>query len=335
MSTKILCGKVYNLYPLEKSMNIPGWAALILAACIVCSNGKIDQFNSIHNIDDNSITQPPENRDFSRESTSTTDSGDGQVENEEENFGLKVGRTINVFPRYGSLTLTLKVMPFRFNGFNENWLFREKSAEIFQPNSYWAKYSGSNKAGGFDDHFLIDFCDTSKDLYAAYFDHFKIEGIPETYKAFTSFLSNKSKAQALGIYSTYLNSDDFSFVLVRLFRRETRTVLDGDLRLSPEFVNASQRIRIGSTESAHQFMDNFGSHVIVEYELGDVIYQVFVFGQGIYNELKTTFALSYEEAKRNFTAYNQSPSELLNIKSYFTPYFAMHVGQVKMASVKS
>lgn len=118
-------------------------------------------------------------------------------------------------------------MPFRFNGFNENWLFREKSAEIFQPNSYWAKYSGSNKAGGFDDHFLIDFCDTSKDLYAAYFDHFKIEGIPETYKAFTSFLSNKSKAQALGIYSTYLNSDDFSFVLVRLFRRETRTVLDG------------------------------------------------------------------------------------------------------------
>ncbi|RXG67900.1 Torso-like protein, partial [Armadillidium vulgare] len=188
------------------------------------------------------------------------------------------------------------VMPFRFNGFNENWLFREKSAEIFQPNSYWAKYSGSNKAGGFDDHFLIDFCDTSKDLYAAYFDHFKIEGIPETYKAFTSFLSNKSKAQALGIYSTYLNSDDFSFVLVRLFRRETRTVLDGDLRLSPEFVNASQRIRIGSTESAHQFMDNFRFTLQMNFSISKVLHSIFCHAR---RQVKMASGSSEFEAFRN------------------------------------
>ena len=86
------------------------------------------------------------------------------------------------------------------------------------------------KNDGFDDHFLIDFCDSPNELYAAYFDHFEIEGIPQSHKAFSSFLSPKAKAQALGIFSSYLtsNSKEFSFVLVRLFKREERVILDGE-----------------------------------------------------------------------------------------------------------
>ena len=48
-------------------------------------------------------------------------------------------------------------------------------------------------------------------------------------------------------------------------------------------------------------MDENGSHVIVEYELGDVIYQVFVFGERTYTELKNTFARSYDSG--NFTSH--------------------------------
>lgn len=253
-----------------------------------------------------------------------------EVANEDNNITasptdyLHVGRSLNLLPRYGFLTLSVKVFPHRSDN---SWLFREQTAEVFQKNSYWAthdhrpnQHQQSSTRRGYDQHFLIDFCDDARDLLTAYFDNFHIEGIPEPNRAFTSSLSVKTKARHLGIHPTFL-TNEYSFVLVRLFRRARRATLAGELTLSSYFKSAVSDIRIGSTESVNQFLDHYGTHVITEYEVGDVMYQVYVFGGRTYGELKAKFAQS-----------QSSQTELTRMERYFTPYFALHVGKVKLAS---
>ncbi|XP_042219622.1 torso-like protein isoform X2 [Homarus americanus] len=274
------------------------WAALILAVCVLCGESK------------NSTT-----RDADEDNDIITSSD-----------YLKVGRSLNLLPRYGFLTLSIKVFPHRYDN---SWLFRDKTAEVFQKNSYWASQTKRRNQQhqvtqtdrhGYDQHFLIDFCDDVRDLLTAYFDNFYIEGVPEPHRVFITSLATKTKAQHLGIHPTFL-STEYSFVLVRLFRRNRRSTLDGRLTLTPNFKSAVNDIRIGSSESVNQFLDLYGTHVITEYEVGDIMYQVYVFGERTYGELKNNFAMS-----------QSSQSELIRMEHYFTPYYALHAGRVKLAS---
>ncbi|XP_066956043.1 torso-like protein isoform X2 [Macrobrachium rosenbergii] len=276
------------------------WTALVLAVCVLCVEGKAAQVREAGGADD--------------ETELTSSSSDEY---------LHVGRSLNLLPRYGFLTLSIKVFP---HPGDNSWLFLEQTAEVFQKNSYWATHDRRptpqtpETRRGYDQHFLIDFCDDERDLMTAYFDNFYIEGVPEPNRAFTSSLSDKMKAYHLGIHPTFL-TNEYSFVLVRLFRRARRATLAGDLTLSSHFKNAVRDIRIGSTESVNQFLDHYGTHVITEYEVGDVMYQVYVFGERTYSELKNNFAQS-----------QSSHAELTRMERYFTPYYALHVGKVKLAS---
>ncbi|XP_045598839.1 torso-like protein isoform X2 [Procambarus clarkii] len=270
------------------------WATLVLAVCVLCGEAK-DGSSRTRDVQDNDL-----------------DSSDEY---------LKVGRSLNLLPRYGFLTLSIKVFPHRSDN---SWLFREKTAEVFQKNSYWATQTHQAPAEtdhrGYDQHFLIDFCDDARDLLTAYFDNFYVEGVPEPHRVFTSSISAKTNAQHLGINPTFLSSE-YSFVLVRLFRKTRRATLDGQLTLTSHFKSSVGDIRIGSSESVNQFLDHYGTHVITEYEVGDVMYQVYVFGERTYTELKNNFAMS-----------QTSQTELTRMERYFTPYYALHVGKVKLAS---
>lgn len=267
----------------------------MLAVCVLCGEGK------------------------SRGAAATTRQAPEDNELTFDNDYLKVGHSLNLLPRYGFLTLSIKVFPH----LSENhWVFREKTAKVFQKNSYWATQprQPTDRPRGYDQHFLIDFCDNERDLFTAYFDNFYIEGVPEPHRVFTSSISVRTKAEHLGIHPTYLSSE-YSFVLVRLFRRNRRATLGGHLILTGHFKNGVSNIRVGSTTSVHQFIDQYGTHVITEYEIGDVMYQVYVFGNRTYAELKNNFARS-----------QSSQNELTRMERYFTPYYALHVGRVKLAS---
>lgn len=125
-------------------------------------------------------------------------------------------------------------------------------------------------------------------------------------------------------WDTVLNrnlSSEYSFVLVRLFRRSRRATLAGHLALTGSFKSAVGRIRVGSMESVNQFLDQYGTHVITEYEVGDVLYQVYVFGNRTYSDFKNNFAMS-----------QSSENELMRMERYFTPSHALHIGRVKLAS---
>ncbi|XP_071524926.1 torso-like protein isoform X2 [Panulirus ornatus] len=275
------------------------WAALVLAVCVLCGETKKSTSRTRQTDQDNNLVN---SSDY-----------------------LKVGRSLNLLPRYGFLTFSIKVFPHRLDN---SWLFREKTAEVFQKNSYWATYThhrhhhenNENSRRGYDQHFLIDFCDDVRELLMAYFENFNIEGVPESYRVLTSSISINTKAQHLGIHPTFLASE-YSFVLVRLFRRNRWATLDGHLTLTSLFKSAVGDIRVGSPESVNQFLDHYGTHVITEYEVGDVMYQVYVFGDRTYGELKNNFAMS-----------KNSQSELTQMERYFTPYYALHVGRVKLAS---
>ncbi|XP_076061681.1 membrane-attack complex domain containing protein torso-like isoform X2 [Oratosquilla oratoria] len=264
------------------------WAALVLAVCLVCSEGR---------------------RGNPRERNTADHDNDPLGE-------LQVGRSMNILPRYGYLALSIKVFPHRTDN---DWIFRETTMELFQRNSYWTTYSPSEPRG-YDEHFLLDFCDDTRELFRAYFENFEIEGVSEPYRVFTNSLSARTKAQHLGIHSTFL-SDEYSFVLVRLFRRSRRASFTGNVTLNAHFKSGIRDIRVGSSESVNQFIDNFGTHVITEYETGDVMYQVYAFGDRIYRYVKSKFALS-----------RSSTMELAKMNTYFTPYYALHVGKVKLAS---
>ncbi|KAK4306444.1 hypothetical protein Pmani_021740 [Petrolisthes manimaculis] len=291
------------------------WAALVLAVCVLCGEGGGGAGAGGASAAATPRQAPPH--------THPDDNSNNEVS--PDTSYLRVGRSLNLLPRYGFLTLSIKVFPQRTDN---SWVFREKTAEVFQPNSYWATQTNphspssppSDRPRGYDQHFLIDFCDNERDLFTAYFDNFYMEGVPEPHRVFTTSLSIRTKAQHLGIRPTYLSSQH-SFVLVRLFRRKRRATLGGQLTLNGHFKSAVSDIRMGSPSSVSQFLDHYGTHVITEYEVGDVMYQVYVFGDRTYAELKSNFARS-----------QSSENELTRMEHYFTPYYALDVGRVKLAS---
>ncbi|KAF2359480.1 hypothetical protein FHG87_009769 [Trinorchestia longiramus] len=232
---------------------------------------------------------------------------------------LRVGKSLNIFSRYGFLTLSIKVRP---PVGVDNYLFMENTAEVFQKNSYWSKRERRRHTGRFDDHFYIHFCENLNELLIAYFDHFTIEGVPKAHKAFTASLSVRDLARQFGINSSFLRGR-FSFVLVRLFRRKMRKTLKGPLTIQTALDTVLRSIRIGSEESVHRFVDRFGTHVIKEFEVGDMMYQTFVFGERIYKQLKNTFVTVGSE------------SHLEQLQLYFSPRFATNVGNIQLASGNS
>lgn len=80
----------------------------------------------------------------------------------------------------------------------DNFLFLENTAEVFQKNSYWGKREARRHRGNYDDHFYIHFCENLNELLIAYYDHYTIEGVPKAHKvcyvySYYAFVSQKSR----------------------------------------------------------------------------------------------------------------------------------------------
>ena len=107
-------------------------------------------------------------------------------------------------------------------------LFRDKSKRIFIPGSYWSNNTSLQNGyrTKYDSYYLIDFCDNTKELLSSFFDHFIIEGIPKSYKAFLASATSRQKANYFGI-SPFFYDDSNKFVLVRVFKRTKKYSMEG------------------------------------------------------------------------------------------------------------
>ena len=72
----------------------------------------------------------------------------------------RLGGALNLFVRYGYLTISMRVVP---RNDNDTWIFREPTLDIFR-NPQPAPPKQSNSAVIFDGDFHMEFCDNVRQL---------------------------------------------------------------------------------------------------------------------------------------------------------------------------
>ncbi|CAH1124284.1 unnamed protein product [Ceutorhynchus assimilis] len=249
----------------------------------------------------------------------STYAADGTVEEDNQ---LKVGRSIDIFTRFGYLSLSMKVVPRN----DSDWIFREPTIDIFNDIGQYSiqpERSPRKQRRVFDGDFHMEFCDTLKQLVQAYFRDFNFESLDQPWRAFTSSWSPETLARNLGINSSFV-AKDHCYVLVRLSRFRESAKL-GRTPSGDNVVDLVQdeiaNIEVGNVSSVLMFIKKFGSHYIQSYVTGNSLYQVFVFNKTRYHQIKDR--LKYQ----GISHINES-----ELNQYFSPWHAEHMGLIKVAS---
>ncbi|XP_072945301.1 torso-like protein isoform X3 [Epargyreus clarus] len=232
---------------------------------------------------------------------------------------LAVGKSINIFMRYGYLSICMRVVP---RNDTDGWVFREPTVSVFRDVERYAIAPKPRHAKRlFDGDFHMEFCDNLKQLLQAYFRDFSFERLERPWRAFTAGWPTDIMARNLGINSSFINGDH-CYVLVRVSRfRETAKLgdLPSNIDVDDVVFDAIQDTEIGDTVSVADFIRKYGSHYIASYITGNSLYQVFVFSRGVYARIK-------ERVKTHGVA-RLPPQEITN---FFSPVFAAHIGTVKV-----
>lgn len=234
---------------------------------------------------------------------------------------LGVGKAINIFMRYGYLSICMRVVP---RNDTEGWVFREPTVSVFRDVERYAIAPKPRQPKTlFDGDFHMEFCDNLKQLLQAYFRDFSFERLERPWRAFTAGWPSDIMARNLGINSSFINGDH-CYVLVRVSRfRETGKLSDLPTNIPVEDVvsDAIQESAIGDTSTIADFIRKYGSHYIASYITGNSLYQVFVYSRSVYARIK--------ERVKSKGISDVPPND---IKNFFSPFFAEHVGAVKVAS---
>ncbi|CAO1421966.1 unnamed protein product [Diamesa hyperborea] len=251
--------------------------------------------------------------------TLTSKNCSGQIESQ-----LRVGKAINVFIRYGYLSISMKVISYNDT---ERWLFKEPTKNVFQGISVQEDFEEPSKTGAFNGDFHMEFCDNKQQLFQAYFREFQIEQLESPWKAFTDGWHAEITAKKLGINSSFILGD-YSYVLVRVSRfrdsAKLRKPIAPNQLIEPDVLAKIRNITVGDTVSVLQFISKYGTHYINGYVTGNSLYQVFVFNKRNYQHIK--------ERLKSRGVLSLSKVDLYN---FFAPWFAEHLGTVRCASGNS
>ncbi|XP_059484277.1 torso-like protein [Neocloeon triangulifer] len=242
---------------------------------------------------------------------------------------LDIGRAINLFSRYGYLTISMRVVP---RNDSERWLFREPTVEIFKevkPEVF--KSRNGRKIASDDDQkvvfhgdFHMEFCDNVRQLFHAYFRDFNIEKLDKPWKAFTGSWSSAAAARELGINASFVTAQSgHSFILVRVSRWRDSGRMSASSNQLPIGAVAKEieNVKIGDEASVVNFVKSYGSHYVHSFVTGNALYQVFVYTPSVYATIK-------ERLK------TKGISELSSFElgGYFSPWHAVQMGKIMSAS---
>jgi torso-like protein len=235
---------------------------------------------------------------------------------------LRVGRSVDVFTRYGYLSLSMKVVPRN----DSDFLFREPTIDIFDDLDRFAVRTAKvpkKQRRIFAGDFHMEFCDNVKQLVQAYFRDFAFERMDNPWKAFSASWSLDTIAKNLGINASFVHKEH-CYVLVRLsrFRDSVKlTKIPNNVNLVDVVAREIDKIQIGDVTSVIRFIRKYGSHYIESYVTGNALYQVFVFRKPTYLQIK-----------ERLKTQGISHLDKLELGQYFSPWFAEHMGQIKVAS---
>ncbi|KAG7204774.1 hypothetical protein KM043_005183 [Ampulex compressa] len=235
----------------------------------------------------------------------------------------RLGGAINVFSRYGYLSISMRVIP---RNDSDTWIFREPTLEVFGnalPLSSKQRQQTKDGPAVFDGDFHMEFCDNVRQLLQAYFRDFTFERLERPWRAFSGSWSKAAIAKHMGINSSFITGDH-CYVLVRVARFRESQRLAGTaetLHLDEAVLKETQNVTIGDTASVVRFIRNFGSHYISSYVTGNSLYQVFVYTPHVYTRIK-------ERLKTRGVAELSS----VELGNYFSPWYAEHIGSIQAAS---
>lgn len=232
----------------------------------------------------------------------------------------QLGGTVNVFSRYGYLSISMRVVP---RNDSDTWVFREPTLEVFLDSiAAMPRRSGKNSTV-FDGDFHMEFCDNLRQLLQGYFRDFNFERLERPWKAFTGSWTKAAISKHLGINSSYITGEH-CYVLVRVARFRDNKQLAGTpdtLILDDIVTKEANNVTIGDTSSVIRFIKNFGSHYISSFVTGNSLYQVFVYTPEVYKRIKDRFKT---RGLKNLTS--------LELSNYFSPWYAEHMGKIQTAS---
>lgn len=231
---------------------------------------------------------------------------------------IKLGGAIDVFRFFGDLSVLMRVVPRHDTG----WFFREDTLEIF--NEITELRSVPRKKGNrtFNGGFNLEFCDNLNELLAAYFRAFTVEGSERPWRAFTGGLTSLSLAKKFGLNTTYVTGH-YSYVLLRISRNRELVKLAKKPKLQPtnQTKESVKLVQPGDVQSVMKFIRTTGSHYVASYSTGNSLYQVLVYSQGV-----------YEQVKNSFMKAGTSSMRLDEVATYFSPWYAEHIGHIVAAS---
>lgn len=97
---------------------------------------------------------------------------------------LRLGGAINLFSRYGYLSISMKVVPR--NDSDTKWLYREPTIDVFKDlSAYTLAPEDKNSVKIFEGDFHLEFCDNLRQLLQAYFRDFSFEKLERPWRAFS------------------------------------------------------------------------------------------------------------------------------------------------------
>ncbi|XP_014250379.1 torso-like protein isoform X2 [Cimex lectularius] len=239
---------------------------------------------------------------------------------------LRVGGAVNLFGRFGYLSISMRVVPR--NDSDGKWVFREPMLDVFKSLPTTKRVIDNSENTVFHGDFYMEFCDDVQQLLQAYFREFSIERLDEPWRAFTGSWSDVTLARNLGLNVSYVGSGH-CYVLLRLSRHRDSAYLPEHFDLSTVTLQDSvaaqaARLKVGNVPSVRDFVKNFGSHYVSSYVTGNSLYQVLVYTPAVYSELK--------EKLQNA---GLSALESKEIIDFFSPQNAEHFGLVLAASGNS
>lgn len=231
---------------------------------------------------------------------------------------IKIGGAIDVFRFFGDLSVVMRVVPRHDTG----WFFREDTFDIFSEVTELRSLPRKKGNRTFNGGFSLEFCDNLNELLAAYFRAFTVEGSERPWRAFTGGLTSVSLAKKLGLNTTYVTGH-YSYVLLRISRNRELVRLADKLKLRPtnQTAESVERVQPGDVESVMRFIRTTGSHYVSSYATGNSLYQVLVYSQGV-----------YEQMKNDFMRDDESSLRLNKVSNYFSPWYAEHIGRIVAAS---
>lgn len=203
------------------------------------------------------------------------------------------GSVMHLFPRYGYLSLSMRVVP---RNDTQNWIFLEPSKEIIEPSTYRVQqqtFLTNDNSLPLHNEFHIDLCEDLQQLVQAYFRRFVIDGLDRPWHAFAGGWRTPSLAKYFGIDPSFVKGD-YRYMLVRVLmvRQAGRIDTHQNMTVLPKYRENLQSFRANDYTSSFKFFNDVGTHYISSFLTGNSIYQVshgrkfnFSFGEELIRKL--------------------------------------------------